>query len=609
MAKISFSNTELSYYFNGSLRHKAYGETVKLSERYRYHAEGVYPKEMIEERRPSESKAVKEYREKVWKPITKPTWGKVVTELNKIRRSSDWMIKYNSDNIPARVLPEETLQEYCEKKYPLGFTSITNWVFSFLLPQYLKDPNSVIAIMPLDKTEAQPNEYIKPFAYVFDSWQVLDFVQGDYAVLKSTDKVIYQDENGRKYYGDVYYIMTTMYIQRYEESKGSKKLSLAWEYHHNIGELPAFRVKGLIHKSYDSTFVYKSRLDDMMPRLDEVLREYSDLQAEVVQHIFSEKWETVSDDCPVCKGKGDIRTAGVKGETVKCYACEGSGAKARGPYSTLQIRVPMAGEKPIGTPPAGYIQKDVTIVKIQDERIDKHEFKALSSINMEYLAQTPLNESGKAKEVDKDALNNFVNAVAEDIVWTMDEVYYYSNEMRYNVIVPNAAQRKGLLPYIPVPEKFDLLSSTYLEDQISKQKENKGNPIIINAMEEEYVNKKFAADDDIRKRVLLSIRLDPLAGVGEDDRASRMSQNGITKETYVLSCNIREFIDQAIDEKGESFFTMKPKEQKDLLKSYARQQIEENQTSAQIISNFTETEQPGESQQEKAKPVITAAGG
>jgi len=610
MAKLDFTNDELTSYFAGTIKHKAYNETVNTSLDCRYHAEGVYPKTMIEQRRPSENKAVHKYREKIWKPITKPTWSKVVTELNKIRRSSDWMIKYDDSKVPPRIAAteDETLKKYCEENFPLDFASVTNWVFSLLLEQYLKDPNTVILVMPLEKVDVAETDYQKPFPYTFDSDQVYDYVQGDYAVLKSSDRVLYKDAQGYKHFGDVFYIVTTQYIQRYEELQGNKRFTLTWQHNHNIGELPAFRVKGLFKKSYDSTFVFKSRLDAMLPRLDEALREYGDLQAEVVQHIFSEKWETVTDDCPACKGKGEIRTAGLKSEMIPCSVCEGSGAKARGPYSTLQIRVPMAGEKPVGTPPAGYIQKDVNIVKIQDERVDKHEFKALSAINMEYLAQTPLNQSGTAKEVDKDALNNFVNAVAEDLIWTMDRVYHFINEMRYSIILPDKNSRGEMLPYISVPEKYDLLSNSYLEEQIAKQKENKGNPIIINAMEEEYVNKKFVADHALRDKILLTLKLDPLAGVNEDDRITRVAQGGITKETYIISCNISEFIDRAIDEKGDGFKSMKLKEQKDLLMTYAEEQMEAMEVKKQILSNDSETSDPGD-HEDVIKPEMSNTGG
>lgn len=586
MPKLIFSSEELSRYFNGQVKHKAYNETVKMALDLRIHAEGVYPKDMIEERRPSESLAVKAYRQKIWKPITKPTYSKVVTELNKIRRSAEWSVKYDDSKVPPRIAQEERMKAYCEENYPF-FTSITNWLFKVLLPGYLKDANAVVAVMPLDPEKPlAANEYVRPFGYFYHSESVIDYVQDDYAVIKSTDKVLYQSAEGVKTFGDVYYIFTTQYIERWEQQGTASRYSRKWIYPHALGMLPVFRVEGLYHKVLDGTFIFNSRIDAMLPRLDDALREYGDLQAEVVQHVFNEKWEMSSDDCGKCKGKGQIKPPGFSlGDAeIICSDCEGSGVRSRGPYTKLMIKTPMAGESGVPVPPAGYIEKNVEIVKIQDERVDKHLFKALSAINMEYLDDSPLNQSGAAKEVDKDALNNFVHSVAEDLVAAMDKLYRIICEYRYRMVVPDAESRKGLLPYIAVPEKFDLLSITYLESQLSKQKENKGNPIITVAMEEDYVNKKFAGDNALKQRVLLSIKLDPLSGMSEDDKMVRLSNKGITEETYVVSCNIKAFIDRAIDEKGEAFFGMKLKEQKDLVLSYAKEQLQNSSTAAMVLS-------------------------
>ena len=584
MPKLEFTPQELSRFFNGQLKHKGYNETVLMATDMAIHADGIYPEKLIEERRPSESLEVKEYRKKIWKAITKPIFGKVIVELNKIRRSSEWSIKYDASKLSSRIDSKETLQEYCEKKYPY-FTSVTNWLFKVLLPSYCKDANAVIAICPINP-QAAANEYVQPFSYFFGSNCVIYFKQDDYAVIKSTDKVVYTSASGSQSFGDVFLIFTTKYIQRWEQGDGTLKFGMAWQYDHNLDTLPVFRVEGLYKKTLDDTFIFESRLAAMLPRLDEALREYSDLQAEIVSHMFSERWEVATDECSGCQGKGYTQVAGFTSEKVTCRKCEGAGVKKRSPYQTLYIKQGMAGENNSGpTLPAGYIQKNVEIVKIQDERIDKHIWNALSAINMEYLAETPLNQSGTAKEVDKDALNNFVHSIGEDIIATMDRIYRVVNNMRY-LFVLSSNERNAMLPYINVPEKFDLLSSTYLEDQIAKQKQGNGNPLIIAAMEEDYVNKKFVGDDRLRQKVLLSISLDPLIGVNEDEKMTRLSNKGITLETYILSCNIQEFISMAIDEKGESFYSMGQKEQKLLLRSYAKNQIQNDSAGGSIIADL-----------------------
>lgn len=352
-------------------------------------------------------------------------------------------------------------------------------------------------------------------------------------------------------------------------------MALADEYVHNIGKLPCFKTKGIVKYQLDGTYVFKSRLWPMVPRLNEAIREYSDLQAEVVQHIFSEKWEFVSDECSDCGGEGKItKHVGFKDECYTCKTCGGTGNKPRGPYTSLQLKPPMVGEAMLPTPPIGYVQKDTQIVTIQDQRIDAHIYKALSAINMEFLKETPLNQSGTAKEVDRDSLNTFVNSIAEDIVAAMDSIIFLINEYRYAAIIPNAETRKAMLPFINVPETFDLLTASQLVAELDTAQKNKLSPVIINALEVEYANKKFSNDPSIRNKVALMISLDPLAGISEDDKMVRLQNGGITKENYIISCNVQDFISRAVDEKGEAFYTMPQKEQKELLKSYAQEQIQ-----------------------------------
>lgn len=584
MPTLNFTTEQLQKFFSKTYFHKAYNETCKQANELRIHADGIYPQQLIEERRPSESKAVKDYRQKIWKPITKPVFSRILNSLNKIRRSSDWSVRFDTSKFPASIREGERLNDYCENNFPY-FQSITNWCFNVLLRAYLIDANSYIALIPT-REPVVAEDYILPFAYIFNSEQVIDVVDGDYIVLLSTDKVQYGDASA-KAWGEVYYIITTQTIQRFEQIKSDRTMKLAWEYNHGLGELPAFKVKGEFKKSLDGTFIFDSRISSIIPRLDEALREYSDLQAEVVQHIHSDKWEFVTDDCPKCKGKGTINTAGIISELIQCPSCNGSGGKSRGPYTTLQVKAPMAGEVPLPTPPMGYVQKEISIVDIQDKRIDKHIYAALASINMQFLEDTPLNESGVAKEVDRDELNNFVHCIAEDLVANIDKTIYFINELRYSTIIQDKEQRKSWLPVIYVPEKFDILSSTYLEQELQNAKNNKLNPIIVNAIELDYANKKFNADLQVKEKVHLMLSLDPLAGVSEDDKMTRLSNNGINQTTYIISCNIQEFIAKAIEEKGDSFYSMDLKEQKELIKGYAIEQEKESTAAAKVLSSVT----------------------
>ena len=137
--------------------------------------------------------------------------------------------------------------------------------------------------------------------------------------------------------------------------------------------------------------------------------------------------------------------------------------------------MPKAGESAVPTPPIGYVTKQTEIARLQEERIRQHIYDALSAINMEYLAETPIAQSGVAKQVDREELYSFVHSIAEDVVRIMDEVCYDILAWRHyaqNVDV------NELLPYIPVPERYDMLSGKVLVDELTAMTQAKVDPAI-----------------------------------------------------------------------------------------------------------------------------------
>lgn len=584
MQPIEFTDEQLKLYFSGKYHHPLHEEASRRAYEMRVHADGMYPVSLIDERRPHESTAVKEYREKIWKPITKPYYGKVLQALAKIRRSTEWSIKFDAEAVPPRVPQGETLEEYLMKQFP-KFTSVVNWAFSLLLREYSIDANAWIALM-VDETVAE-NQFLKPEPVIFRSGQVIDAVAGQYLVVLSDDKVTYEVGGTVHVDGDRYYIFTTAEIQRWDQIDAGRKFGMTWSYVHNIGRVPAFQMRGVVIQANDAGFLNESRMAPMLPRLDEAAREYSDLQAEVVQHIHSEKWEVGQDECAACHGEGMIQLAGFKSSKITCDSCAGTGFKPRGPYTKLIVKPQMAGEASQPTPPMGYLQKDTNIVEVQDKRIEGHIYHALAAVNMEFLMQTPVAESGIAKAYDADETNNFVHAVAEDIVAILDDVAYFTNELRYKLLVPDAAMREAMLPTIAVPERFDLFSAAMVEKELADAKNNKVNPVILNAMEIGYAQKKFSADPDVRDRLALMLELDPLPNISDDSKMMMLQNGGITKETYIVSCNIYAFIARGIDEKGDRFFDMELKDQKALMYEYAKEQADAGSMEKQIISGFS----------------------
>lgn len=567
-----------------NLKHSNYKYSCDLSEKLHIHADGKIPTALINERRPSEPEEIKKYREKIYVPKTKNPISKVINSLEKIRRSQDWNIQYDAGSVPSSVARGESLELYCEVNYPVH-TSLTNWAFSELLKQYLLDANGIVAVVP-DAVPAA-NEYVKPKAVFFTSEQVLDYIENEYLALKSNDTSTYTSPQGRNTYQDgaVYYIITPEQVLRYEQISTSGELKLALEYPHNLGKLPAFKVGGIFLKRKNNDTIYESRIASMLPSLDEAAREYSDLQAEIVQHIHSEKYAYTNTECKHCKGSGKVST---EGKMSDCKVCGGHGSVLNvSPYGIHLIDAARVGEHQLPSPPIGYIQKTADIAKLQDERVRQHIYDALASLNMEFLAETPLNQSGTAKEVDKDELNNFVNSVAEDIVKILDNVYFFINEYRYSSIVPDKEKRMAMLPEVNVPVKYDILNSNHILADIAAATTANVSPVIRRALEIEFAKKKFNTDPNVSYEAQAVLELDPLYGLTEDAKMTRKSNGAITDIDYIISCNIVQFVRRAV-ESDRGFYKLPDEKKRELMRGFAEEVNKANLASYKKLEVPTE---------------------
>jgi hypothetical protein len=329
----------------------------------------------------------------------------------------------------------------------------------------------------------------------------------------------------------------------------------------------------------------------MTPSLDEAAREYSDLQAEVVQHIHSEKYVYATEECPVCHGSGIGNSA--EGTPCECGTCKGSGRLAgTSPYGVHIISLQRKLENyQIPDIPIGYVAKDTEIVKVQDARIKDHLYSAMAAVNMEFLAETPMSESGVAKEVDRDELNNFVHSIAEDIVRVMDNIYRWICDMRYSVVIPDAGKRTELLPVINVPEHYDLLSSNHIMNEIAAMRTANANPLTVAALEIDFIRKKFNANPEAANCLIAVMELDPLLGMSAEDKMTYAAEGVIRKVDYVVSANIARFVNKAIEEHA-GFLSKTYADKMAILEGYAEEIIKENDSVTQVKQAMDESDEP-----------------
>jgi hypothetical protein len=559
---MELTNEQLSNYFNSKAFSTNYKDCVNFYSNLKIHANGEYPKDLIECRRPSESEHIQKYRQTIFTPITEGYFNKILTSLMKIRRSNDWNIAFDSfEN--SKIIDTETLKYYTETNYPY-FNNVTNWLFNICLKQYLIDSNAVCFVDILNKNRAE-NEYAKPFANIINSENIIEFIDNELAILKLNEYSTYKVGKVNKTNGKVFLVIDKEKTKRFEQT-GIDTFTLQSEYTHNLGYLPAFKLKGNYYSHENGYTTYKSKIYPVINRWNEAVREYSDLQAEVVQHIHSEKWIYQTQVCNTCNGIGSVQSANGK---VKCTndKCD-VGYVKYSPYDVLTVKHPEMGQSVAPTPPMGYIQKQVEIVGIQDKRVQDHLVQGLASINMEFLSYNPLTQSGEAKKVDRDELNTFVNSIAEDLVAILDTIYKITCDYRYSVIVPNTTERHKMLPNISVPNNFDLLSTDYLMSELAMAKSNKLNPLTINELEIDFVNKKFVHDKEIAMRLRCVLELDPFVGKTEDEKLTELQNDGITQLDYITSCYIHSFVKEAY-ETDNDFYTYSLTEKKAIINKMA----------------------------------------
>ena len=580
----------LQKYLQKGYKHDSYKETNALYKELKVHADGETPAELLMQRRPGESAYIFKYRSEIYQPKTKRVITKILNTLSMINRSVDWAITYDAKTQLAQ-LGESTLQQYCEIDYPV-FGSLTNWAFSIALKQYLIDPNAVVLVRYNKPLIA--NEYPEPILEIYNSCDVYDYKEGQYCVLESEEESTYVVDGKTYEDGEVYWIVTDQAFYKLMQNGPKNTDWLIEEIPHTVGYMPAFKLGGLI-KETDQEFLYESRINGIVPSLNTAVSLYSDKQAEIVQHVHSLMWQYQTQPCKKCNGTTQIKPNS-EAAPIMCPDCKGMGTVPTSPYESLVLNAntTSVGQNPVPNPMAGYIQKNdvAQMLKAMSDEIKQEIYDAYSAVNMEHLSDIPLAQSGVAKAQDGDSLNNFVYAVASDIVNILNKGYYFIAKLRYGYQITDDKTIVSMLPRINVPQKFDLLSSNYLVTEISSLREAKVDPFIIMALERDLVAKKFKDNNDVQQLIKASFALNPLPGITEEEKTVRLQNGGVDVIDYIISCNLIPFIRKAAQENA-NFYELEPMKQYDLLVKYAEVKHEEITGAADIKQGLVDTSAGG----------------
>jgi hypothetical protein len=530
---------------------------VKEYLNFKIYSDAEYPTELIDKQRPNEQKEVKVYRKEIYQPVFSEVFDRILNALGKIFRSDGFFLKYPDQSEFTKIAENEKLDVYLTKHFTQS-KSLMNWCAQVAMKQYIIDANGVCIIWASNTNDA--TSYKQPLPYIVNVDKILYYFEGH--------SIIYTGEERYEYYS-----LDAYSWSKWKQNK-SGKIILEEQVIHGLGVMPAFSLGGIIEEEEKLGREYESRFKAMLPWLNVATIEFSDLQAEITMHMHSKEWAYQDAQCPTCRGTG--YGLNKENEKVPCTntSCKG-GYIGHSPYDIIRIRPAQGGlgETPAPIPPGGYIQKQTEIARLQAERIDAHRYRALSAINMQFLEQAPVAQSGVAKAYDRDETNNTFYGVATDLAQIMEKVAYFVAKWRYSLIYDDATI-KSMCPICVVPNTFDIVGSAFLLDEVKQSKESKLNDAVIAQIEKEYIRKRFPNDVQMQNELIDSYELDPMSGLTEDEKALLISNKGATKQDYIISTYISDFVNRAYSE-NKDFNTLERKKQYDILLSYANEKLKD----------------------------------
>ncbi len=542
-------------------------------EQFKVYSDDDYPHKLIDENRPNEHDIVKEYRKKTYQPVFSEVFDRVLNSLNKIQRADGFMLKYPDQSEFSKISQDEKLDIYLTKHFTAS-KSLYNWTFQVGLKQNVIDVNGVVIVW--NDEVVSETEYTKPTPYIINSDRIIYSCEGK--------SVVYKDNHDK----NVYYSIDKESWNKYKRDYRSNKWILVEQSFHNLGIFPGFTIGGIVEEEEELGREYQSVFRAMLPWLNVATIEFSDLRAEITQHIHSTVWIYQDQQCPTCNGNGWLMR---ENERVPCTNSKCSGGQIpTSPYETLRVRPAKTtmGEVPAPTPPMGYVQKQPEIAELQDKRINEMRYRALAAVNMQFLETPPANQSGVAKAYDRDETNNTFYAVAVNLGLMMENIAFLVAKWRYGSLYSDADLRR-MCPICIVPNTFDVMGSETIVQEIKNAKDSTLNDAVLSEMELEFIKKRFPNDIQMQNKLRTAFELDPASGKTDEQKALLVSSRLMSKLDAIISTYIFDFVDRALAE-NKDFMGLSKASKYAVLEQYATEKLKNIEVKDKLIENILGSE-------------------
>lgn len=571
-------------------KHVNYAACMERAEEMGWHVYGRKPERLLKRARPREDPAITIYRLESYEPVTKPVCKKALAITHKIFDSNLHSIRFDESNPKAKKLKDYSLENYPR------FNSVVNYLANFVLKKMIGDPNAVLLVQPFNYS-IPGFEAAQPIVSCYSSKDV-HLVTPEYYLLFDS-----KSEEGKQKIWHYTYVEKSgifklaLIVEPMNDGSGNKMTVIVEDsYVYNFKDLPVWSLGG--EYSDEDYGVLDSYFDGAVPAWNEAINDHSDVTGAYRLHLWPQKWELM-DECDYHDEERNqcnrgVITSPTTGENKACPACRGSGYRvAKSPYETHAVTrdklLDASGNANLQIP-FGYVTVPVEATKMLEEKSEKNLTRGLAALNMDI--DSGLNQSGKAKEMDRTELNQFLQRIADQCFDVhLTNIYYFFTLFMFGV------ESKGegidsIEPEISKPTQFDIYSSLELTDQFAKAKTAKLNSSYLSTKQAQLQSKEFSTDPILLAKLTLELSLDPLSEVNSDEVSLKLNTGTITKETAIIHDNIKTFITRALEE--DKAFAEKPyKDQVAVLMGFAAEVVQATKITIDTSAIEAQNQQPG----------------
>lgn len=562
-----------------------YLKACKHAREIEVHSCGHFPDELIGKNFPGETDEERIYRKSSFQPVTKPYFKKALKTLNRIWSEQNYTIDFGDD---------ET-KKYFTEDFPIG-GGVLNFFKTLVTAQKISEPNGVLVLdfdLPVKETAqgeivVDDTKEIKPYATVFKAEDVPMFESNAFCLCASQEKseITYYDRKEKT--GFVFYLYDDQYIYRLEQTgkKTDWTFSLTEYYQHALGYLPAWKLKGTTEEVINDEVYYESYFAPALPHLNSAIIIHSTNTC--VRNKVSYPIRAYYDQpCTnkECRGGKVWKGEGAEAKEVNCSTCGGTGSMrfswGRDYVHELPTATSDTGKDQVAFPGISFVGPDGTIIKDNEEVIDKYLSTAFSFLNIEVVNgnQKGLNEPTATKsKIDRDEQYISMLDISNELFQLLLQFLKAAQKVRKT----NEEPKIAIVP----PVTFDLISSDELSTRLGEAKKSGMPTLAVSEMTVEYMEQEFP--QPIARKAKIAQYSDVLFTYETADVSIMQTNKNVQPWQVLLHVNFERYLNGEI-EKDKEFLNKELKDIDKVLTDKAKSEAEVLAQGANSADNILKT--------------------